>query len=151
MQKNTPSESIFSNLDHICVVVKDIDKTIKRLESLGIGPFRQASLPPDAEGMYYRGKRIDSNFIEFKAPLGNIELEIFQPDDKPSPWKEFLDTKGEGIHHLGFKVKDFDKAIDKLTAQGAEVIIRSMGQDKVMGAVYFDLKVGNIIVNLLRA
>ena len=105
--------------------------------------------PPGAEGLFYRGKPLNSNFVEFSAGLGNIELEIFEPDNKPSPWKEFLDAKGEGIHHLAFKVENLQKEIDRLAAQGAEVILTSRISGKLGGA-YLDLKASGIIVELMN-
>ena len=34
-----PDKSLFSKVDHIGVVVRDIDKAVEYYESLGIGPF----------------------------------------------------------------------------------------------------------------
>ncbi len=147
MAKNTSAKSTFSNLYHVAVVVRDIDKTVKRLEAMGIGPFRAGEAPPGAEGMFYRGKPLAMDFKELIAKLGDIELELFQPGEKPSPWKEFLETRGEGLHHLGFRVDDVEKEIDRLTKQGAEVTLTAKAYGKIAGA-YLDLKAGGIIVEL---
>jgi len=146
MAKVEASNSTFSKMWQVAVVVKDSNKTIKRLEELGIGPFVSATIPPGVE-LFFRGKPLISNFKILLAQMGNMELEIFEPDDKPSPYKEFLDKKGEGIHHIGFKVDDVEKEMEKLTGQGAEVILTGKKRGK-LEAAYLDLKVGDIIVEL---
>jgi methylmalonyl-CoA/ethylmalonyl-CoA epimerase len=141
-------KSTFFNLDHVAIVVRDIDKTIKCLETMGIGPFYKAEAPPGASGLFFRGQPLGWNFREYKAKIGDLEVEIFEPDDKPSPWKEFLDTKGEGIHHLGFYTEDVEKSANKLADQGAELILTGKIGGKLASS-YFDLKVGNIFVHLV--
>jgi methylmalonyl-CoA/ethylmalonyl-CoA epimerase len=149
MVNNPSGKSTFSNLCHVSIVVKDIRKKIKILENLGIGPFKQEFLPSGSPGMSYRGKLMASNFLEFRGRIGNLELELFEPDDKPSPWKEFLDARGEGIHHLAFSVEDVDKVLEGMMRQGAEVLLTA-GPHGKLGAVYVDLKVCNLIVELVK-
>jgi methylmalonyl-CoA/ethylmalonyl-CoA epimerase len=148
MVMKNPAKSTFTNLVHVAVVVRDIDKTIKRLEALGISPFYEAKIPPGAEGLFFRGRPLISKFREYKAKIGKLELEIFQPDDNPSPWKEFLDTKGEGIHHLGFQIEDVEKTVKELTDKGAETILTGKIKGKLVTA-YVDLKAGNIVMELM--
>lgn len=53
----------------------------------------------------------------------NIEIEFIQPcGDEPSAWNEFLNVYGEGIHHLGWKTDDVNKARQKFRAKGYEEI-----------------------------
>ena len=33
-----------------------------------------------------------------------LQLELIQPNEEPSTWREFLDKHGEGVHHLAFNV-----------------------------------------------
>ncbi|MGB6866037.1 MAG: VOC family protein [Candidatus Aminicenantaceae bacterium] len=54
--------------------------------------------------------------------LGNITIELIEPVGGPSTWQEFLENKGEGIHHIAFEIKDMDKKIDLLTAGGITLL-----------------------------
>ena len=45
--------------------------------------------------------------------MDNLQIELIQPLGGKSTWQEFLDTKGEGIHHVAFAVKDINR-IEKL-------------------------------------
>ena len=35
-----------------------------------------------------------------------VQLELIQPNEEPSVWRDYLNTYGEGIHHIAFQVDD---------------------------------------------
>jgi len=45
------------------------------------------------------------------SSLGPVELEIIQPIVGPTVYHDFLEEKGEDIHHLAFDVKDIGKKV----------------------------------------
>src|SRR4030067_2893711 len=49
MENAAPEQSPFSKVTQIGIVVRDMDKAVERLSSLGIGPFKPKLLPPDRE------------------------------------------------------------------------------------------------------
>ena len=51
-----------------------------------------------------------------------LQLELIQPNDKPSTWRSFLEEKGEGIHHVAFQVKDSAKRVADAEAKGLKLI-----------------------------
>ena len=148
--KSTPAKlPFFDNPLHLGVVVKDMDQAVKRLESLGIGPFEpydSGSTPPLIGKPLFRGKPMDSEQKIFKAKIGEVVLELFQPVKGESPWKEFLDSKGEGIHHIGFDVDDLDEEAARLTGQGAAVLSRINWQGG--GGMYLEIGAGGLIFEL---
>jgi catechol 2,3-dioxygenase-like lactoylglutathione lyase family enzyme len=147
MEKNTAVESPFSKLIQVGVVVKDLDKAVERLLSLGIGPFTPMLLPPDAE-QWFRGKPLDAKFKISGARLGEIVLELIQPVEGESPHQEFLDSKGEGIQHIAFAVDDLDREVAKLTKQGVSVLLSANLRD--VRVAYLDLGVGGLIIELIQ-
>ncbi|MDQ1329683.1 MAG: hypothetical protein QG641_2975 [Candidatus Poribacteria bacterium] len=56
--------------------------------------------------------------------MGSLSLELIEPFGGPSTWKEFLDTHGEGIHHIAFQVKGMDWVIEYLDGKGIKPIQR---------------------------
>jgi catechol 2,3-dioxygenase-like lactoylglutathione lyase family enzyme len=148
MEHELPTQLALARLCDIGIVVKDLNKTAKRLEALGIGPFVPARPPRGAEGLYYRGKPLVSNFRGLVTRLGNVELEVFEPNSKPNPWEEFVETKGEGIHHIGFHIGDVEQEVNRLAARGAEVTLTGTVDGK-LAAAYVDLKVANIVFELM--
>ena len=149
-QSKASKKSSFNNLVHIGLVVKDMDATIKKLTALGIGPFKPRILPPDAKETY-RGKPFNpSKRVAIQlTQIGNMELELIQPIDGASPHQEFLDSKGEGIQHLGFIVDNLAQSVKELTGESSEVMLTS--QFKGGGGVaYLDLKAAGLIVELVE-
>ncbi|MDD4369447.1 MAG: VOC family protein [Oscillospiraceae bacterium] len=43
-----------------------------------------------------------------------VQLELIEPNDQPSVWRDHLDQYGEGIHHLAFSVDQADPVIRQL-------------------------------------
>jgi 4-hydroxyphenylpyruvate dioxygenase-like putative hemolysin len=54
--------------------------------------------------------------------LGQIRLELIEPDEEPSTWREFLDTYGPGIHHVAFNVADMDETVARLDEAGVPLV-----------------------------
>ena len=109
-------------MDHVSFAVKDIDKVIEAWSSLyGIGPwtFRENG-GTDAKG---RPWKIRMAF----AYLGPVQIELVQCTEGRIFQSRFLDTWGEGLHHLGFYVDDVDAEAANLVAQGANLLIKDPG------------------------
>ena len=147
MENYGPAKSRLPRLWDVAVLVNDLEKVKKRIKELGIGEFIQAEPPEGAEGLFYQGKPLDADLKVCLLRIGNMNLEFIQPDDGPNPWSEFLKTKGEGIHHIGFQVENVEKEVDRLTSLGAEVPFYGKIKGE-MGAAYVDLKVANLIFEL---
>jgi methylmalonyl-CoA/ethylmalonyl-CoA epimerase len=135
---------------HIGVVVKDMNKTIERLEALGIGPFTPRILPPDAQETYRGRPFVPSQRVAIQIThIGDMELELIQPINGESPHQEFLTKKGEGIQHLGFFVDNLEEDVERLTDEGSTVLLTS--QFKGGGGVtYLDLATAGLIVELVQ-
>ena len=106
---------------HIGVVVKDMDATMQRLSSIfGIGPWdvRERHYPPERVVV---GKGPFSYRVAFAA-LGPIELELIEVLEGSTIHAEFLRTKGEGLHHIGFRVPRVQPVIDTLQQHGIGVL-----------------------------
>lgn len=143
-------KSAFTNIMHIGVVIKDMNKTIERLTALGIGPFTPRILPPDAKETYRGEPFTPSKRVTIQiTKIGNMELELIQPIDGKSPHQEFLDQRGEGIQHLGIFVDNLDESVKELTAKGSEILLTSEFEGGG-GVAYSDLNVAGLIVELVQ-
>ncbi|MDH4069619.1 MAG: methylmalonyl-CoA epimerase [Ignavibacteria bacterium] len=54
--------------------------------------------------------------------IGEGGVELLEPTAAESPIAKFLEKRGEGVHHLSFEVDDIEKEIDRLTAEGFEMV-----------------------------
>jgi methylmalonyl-CoA/ethylmalonyl-CoA epimerase len=54
--------------------------------------------------------------------INDVRLELLEPTDPSSPIAKFLETRGEGLHHLAFTVDDIRARIDELRESGLQMI-----------------------------
>lgn len=130
------SSPLFQKLHHICIVVHDIDKAQAYYESIGIGPW--SDYPPLAE---YAELEVPSRegFLSLKyrvCNLPNVQFQLCQPGDEPSPQRQHLDTQGEGVFHIGFEVPDADAAEAEASRQGLAVLMRGRRANRT-GFTYY--------------
>lgn len=66
----------------------------------------------------YNGEPSDATCKMMFFDLDNIQLELIEPDEKPSVWRDDLNARGEGPHHIAFQVKDNKGMVKKLESKG---------------------------------
>ncbi len=114
----------------IGVVVPDLDQATRLLTSLfGIGPFRFIEWPnrPDSK-YFFHGKEERIRIRQAFAQVGPLELELIQPlEGERNAYRQFLDERGGGIHHVLFDVDDMDKVVQNLSPQNVEVLQAGTG------------------------
>jgi catechol 2,3-dioxygenase-like lactoylglutathione lyase family enzyme len=140
--------SLFRTLHHICVVVHDLDRSVASYESLGIGPWRD--YPPLTE---YTSLSVPDpkafHALRYKVTdLDNVQLQLCQPPARDCAQRRFLDTRGEGVFHLGFE-HDIETAAAGGAALGLEVTMRGQ-RDNGSGFVYFDTSAAAGVVLMVR-
>ena len=72
------------------------------------GTYEQAHTEPEGKPARARCGQSFSNIEP------NIDIELIEPDQEPSVWREGPDKNGEGIHHIAFSVKDMDGCISSV-------------------------------------
>jgi methylmalonyl-CoA/ethylmalonyl-CoA epimerase len=141
---------LFNKLHHICIVVHDIEKAQAHYESIGIGPW--ASYPPLGE---YEELDVPSKvaFLSLKyriCNLPNVQFQLCEPGDEPSPQRMHLDSKGEGVFHIGFEVPDADAAEADAKARGLHFLMRGRRTNRT-GFTYYDTADSMGVTLLTRA
>ena len=108
----------------IGIVVKDIEKTSLAFAQLMGMEVPQVSITDAVEQAHtlYQGQSTAARAKLAFFRLENITIEFIEPVDKPSTWQEFLDTHGEGVHHIAFEIKGSDEKIQALGAIGMPMI-----------------------------
>ncbi|KAG5661891.1 hypothetical protein KAF25_004130 [Fusarium avenaceum] len=87
----------------ICIVSSDCKRTVSELSKLGIGPFRIYEFNGSTvSNRQYRDQPSEFELLVAFAEQENMVWEIMQPVSGPSIMREFLDRRGEGIHHVAF-------------------------------------------------
>ena len=103
----TLSNSFLTDTMQICVVTRDIYRTMDGMIRLGIGPWAVYTFDDTTVSeMTYRGGPGDYSMKLCLAFNGSMMWEIIEPNKGPSIYTEFLEKHGEGIHHTAFHCGD---------------------------------------------
>lgn len=98
-------------LDHVAICVKDLQKGISFYEKLGLSFLDEQEEVP-SQGVKTAFAPIDTHGT----------LELLSPLSEEGPIHKFIEKKGEGIHHLCFKVSDIEKKCEELEKEGVQFI-----------------------------
>ncbi len=102
-------------------IVKDINITKKKFaEFLGVDePEAFWTDGIEQSKSEYHGKPCPARArLAFFKVGENLDIELIEPDQEPSVWRDFLNEKGEGIHHIAFVIKGMKEKIAVLEASG---------------------------------
>jgi len=99
---------MLKKMDHIGIVVKDLDKAIKAYTDMFGFKVVERMGGPGGE------------FTNAMMELGDIRVELFQPL-KPGSFSHFLEEKGGGLHHVSFLTDNIAKEVKNLKAQGKKL------------------------------
>jgi hypothetical protein len=107
-------------INQIAIVVKDLELVAENYwKILGIGPWAifkwEAPLVYDRK---YHGQAVWAREKIALTQVGNMQLELVQPVEGPSIYRDWLEEHGEGLHHMNFLVDDVDEAAEVLAIEG---------------------------------
>jgi methylmalonyl-CoA/ethylmalonyl-CoA epimerase len=105
-----PTHALLTEIDHVAIAVRDLEAAID----------------------YYRatfGCEVDHREVverdgveEALLKVADSYIQLLTPTRTDSPVAKYLDTKGEGMHHVGYRVADCATALAAVKAQGHRVI-----------------------------
>ncbi|MFC4810990.1 VOC family protein [Paenibacillus sp. GCM10023250] len=103
----------FEGFIQIAIVVHDIQKAAETwAELFGVPvPEIRVQTPSPNPDLTYRGQQALYGLKLAVIRAGGFVIELHEPDDNPSTFREFLDKHGNGVHHLGFQVGERRDAI----------------------------------------
>jgi methylmalonyl-CoA epimerase len=101
---------LFTEIDHVAIAVNDLEAAIDYYrETFGCDVDHREVVEKD--GVEEALLRVADSYIQLLTPTR---------DD--SPVAKYLATKGEGIHHVGYRVDDCATALDSVKRHGYRVI-----------------------------
>lgn len=97
-------------VDHLGIAVRSLPEAIVRWERV-LGT--QGSVPEEVASQKVR--------VSFLS-AGETHLELLEPTSPESPIARHLEKRGEGLHHVAFRVADLPRQLDALRAQGVRLL-----------------------------
>ena len=96
-------------IDHVGIAVKSIEEAAKLYTDLGLS----------VQGTeVVESQKVKVAFIN----IGESRIELLESTAPDGNIAKFIESKGEGIHHLAVKVDNIEKALAELTAKGYALI-----------------------------
>ena len=116
---------MIKKVDHIAIVVKNLDESLQLYDNLF------GAKPSKIETLTEQGVKAAV------LPMGGGgEIELLEPIDPQSGVAKFLETKGEGIHHICLEVEDVDQELGTLADKGVQLIDKQ-GRSGLAGKIGF--------------
>ncbi len=101
---------MFSALDHVGVAVSDLEAAISLYE----GSFGME--------LVHRETVSEQGVEAVLLDVGDSHVELLRPTGPDTPVGKFLSARGEGLHHVAYRVDDIDAALDGLRERGIRLI-----------------------------
>ena len=121
-----------STVTQVGFIVRDIYETKKKwAQFLGV-----EESPAVEAGDYavtqtkYKGQPAPGaqSILAFFDVGPGLQLELIQPNEEPSTWREFLDKHGEGVHHLAFNVNGMNMQQAVVNCQDFGMTLEQKGE-----------------------
>ena len=97
-------------IDHIGIAVKGIEQA---------GKFYTDILGLEIEDIeHVADQRVNVAFV----PVADSEVELLASTDSDGPIAKYLDSRGEGVQHIAFRVENIEEALKELKEKGVRLI-----------------------------
>lgn len=108
----------------IGIIVRDVEKSAEvfaRFFGIDVPSWSWTDGPEKSKSQY-RGKPTAARAKLAFLKLGNLDIELIEPDAHPSTWREFLDSRGEGVHHIAFVINGMKDRTHALESMGYPLV-----------------------------
>lgn len=101
---------ILTEIDHVAIAVRDLDAAIDYYAT-AFGATVAHREVVERDGVEEALLQVSDSYVQLLTPVR-----------KDSPVARFLETRGEGLHHVGYRVDDCAAAIRSVEAAGGRLI-----------------------------
>jgi len=97
-------------VDHIGIAVSSLEESLR--------------FYTDMLGMELHGTEtvVEQKVRTAFLPLGETEIELLESTAPDGPIGKFIESRGQGIQHIAFRVNDIDAALAELKSKGVRLI-----------------------------
>lgn len=103
-------DSLLTEIDHVAIAVRDLEAAIAWYAEV-FGATLEHREIVESDGVEEALLRVADSYVQLLTPTR---------DD--SPVAKYLEKRGEGLHHVAYRVQDCAHALDVVKAAGCQVI-----------------------------
>ncbi|UCD13818.1 MAG: methylmalonyl-CoA epimerase [Thermoplasmatales archaeon] len=101
---------MIKKIDHIGIAVKDLKEAMNIYRNILGLKFKNTEVIEEQ-------KIIHATFL-----AGRVKIELVQPTHPDSTVGKFIEKRGEGMHHIAYRVENIDESLRELNAKGVKLI-----------------------------
>ncbi len=110
----------------ICFVTDNLEQSARWFSELTGKPIPSVgkAADPDEAQAIYNGMpaKVGCRIMMFE--FGNIDFEFLEPGPEKSAWRDLLEERGPGCHHIAFKTRNLTKRNEFLESRGHKLLQR---------------------------
>lgn len=127
-------------VEHIGIAVNSLSDSVPLFEKL-------------LNSQCYKTETVESEFVAtafFKT--GDSKIELLESTTENGVIKKFIDKKGEGIHHIAFEVENIVVEMQRLKAEGFQLLSETpkMGADNKLVCFLHPKTTNGVLIELCQ-
>ncbi len=101
---------MLSDVDHVGIAVRDLEAAVDHYRNaFGIEPVHRETVE-------------DQGVEEVLFKVGTSYIQLLAATGPETPVGKFLAKRGEGVHHIGYRVDDIEEVLAQLKSQGLPLV-----------------------------
>jgi methylmalonyl-CoA/ethylmalonyl-CoA epimerase len=137
---------LLTRIDHIGIAVRDLDESVEFYETtfgLTVAGRETNESQGVREAMWYVAV----------SGGGSSYVQLLEPLAPETPVGKFLDTRGEGVHHIGYGVVDVAAALEQLRSDGIRLVDERPRHGSLGASIAFlhPKSVGGVLTELVQS
>ena len=131
---------MFQRVDHVGIAVRDLNAAIAFYEKVFGVSFT------------YRHTVEEQGVEEAMGQVGESWIQLLRPLGPDTPVGRFIETRGEGVHHVGYGVADVKAALEELRGHDIRLIDQHPRPGSRGASIAFihPKSVGGVLVELVQ-
>ena len=131
---------MLTQIDHVGIAVSDLEQEVERYR-------RTFGLEPT-----HRERMQDQGVEEVLFAVGESYVQLLGALGSDTPVGRFLDKRGPGVHHLGYRVANVTEALGRLRTEGVALIDETPrgGSRGTTIAFVHPASMGGVLVELVQ-
>jgi methylmalonyl-CoA epimerase len=127
-------------IDHVGIAVEDLEAAVEHYRrTLGLEPAHR--------------ERVESQGVdEVLFPVGGSFVQLLGALGPETPVGRFLERRGPGVHHVGYRVDDVAVELERLRAEGVRLVDEAPrpGSRGTLVAFVHPSAMGGVLVELVQ-
>ena len=104
---------MLDEIDHVGIAVEDLEAAVGHYRrTLGVEPVHREVVE-------------DQGVEEVLLKVGTSYIQLLSATGPDTPVGRYLSKRGEGVHHIAYRVADIGSALERLKAEGVPLVDES--------------------------